>query len=179
MISEIHTFRFYAHTFHGSGDDCNICFEWRRSGEFSVLRHVRQWLLDETSELLVWYAQVMGRMWLGLGSYPRAPSIECIEVGFEKAFSRWRQLAMRGSDKEQRREHRRALEAMQGSSSAADAAIESRRAEADAEEATRRKNAETLEAIGDALEQMRDGDRAPDVKAAAKRALEDRRRDER
>ena len=37
----------------------------------------------------------------------------------------------------------------------------------------------TLEAIGDALEQMRDGDRAPDVKAAAKRALEDRRRDER
>lgn len=56
---------------------------------------VRSRLVSETSELMVWYAQVTGKPWLR-GPFPCTPTCIDEEVTFERAFSQWRRLVMRG-----------------------------------------------------------------------------------
>ena len=70
----------------------------------------RDHLVSETSEVLLWYAQLTGKLWLGLpgyritnpndrcgervDAYPLTVKIIDIEVTFERAFSQWRHLVM-------------------------------------------------------------------------------------
>jgi len=80
---------------------------------------IRKWLVSESSELMVWYAQMTGQPWLrggyqsrGLkcGPFPCSPTFLDIEVTFEKAFSQWRRLVMRGGYQARQRAARRAQE---------------------------------------------------------------------
>ena len=54
-------------------------------------RLVRSYLVSESSELMLWYAQVVGKPWLR-GPFPCTPAIIDIEDGFNKAFKQWRRL---------------------------------------------------------------------------------------
>ena len=63
-------------------------------------------LLSETSELVVWYAQVMGESWLG-ARYPCKVTAYAIDIVFEKAFRQWRKLLDRGDGLTMRREEQR------------------------------------------------------------------------
>ena len=64
-------------------------------------RIVRSLQVSETSEVMVWYAQVMGKPWCAPGPFPRTLSIQGIQVEFEEAFSRWRRLWQRGGESAQ------------------------------------------------------------------------------
>ena len=63
-------------------------------------RLVRSYLVSETSELLRWYAQLTGKLWLPWHQLQRKDdagyifqlTIFDLECVFEKAFSQWRQL---------------------------------------------------------------------------------------
>ena len=58
---------------------------------------VRSYLVGETSELMLWYAQLTGKPWLR-GPFPCTPNIVDIERTYEEAFSQWRRLVSRGRE---------------------------------------------------------------------------------
>ena len=62
---------------------------------------VRSYLVGETSELMLWYAQLTGKPWLR-GPFPCTPNIVDIERTYEEAFSQWRRLVSRGREQRSR-----------------------------------------------------------------------------
>ena len=79
---------------------------------------MRSYLVSETSELLRWYAQLTGKLWLPWhqlqskddAGYIFQLTIFDLECVFEKAFSQWRQLVMQSGYAARQRKARRQAE---------------------------------------------------------------------